>query len=126
MHDAPVADRVTLIQSIRTWSPLGDVAEAISVASTVENRIYVERLGDRYRWSLSSKGGSYPLLRATARFAEVDYQRIVVGFRTLADGTAIISDDPGAVDEADAWALVDVVEPVSPTDAADLVTGCIG
>ena len=126
MHDASVADRTTLIQSIRIWSPLGAVADAISVASAVENRIYVERLGDRYRWSLSSKGGSYPLLRATARFAVVDYQRIVVGFRTLTDGTAIICDDPGAVVLPDAWALVDVVDPVSPAEAADLVTGRIG
>ena len=126
MHDAPVANRATLIQSIRTWSPLAAVADAVSVASAVENRIYIERLGDRYRWSLSSKGGSYPLLRVTARFAEVDYQRIVVGFRTLPDGTAIICDDPGAVVLADAWALVDVVDPVRPAEAADLVTSGIG
>ena len=126
MHDAPVANRATLIQSIRTWSPLAAVADAVSVASAVENRIYIERLGDRYRWSLSSKGGSYPLLRVTARFAEVDYQRIVVGFRTLPDGTAIICDDPGAVVLADAWALVDVVDQVSPAEAADLVTSGIG
>lgn len=39
-----------------------------------ERDIYVERSRGQYLWSLCSKGGSYPLLRITARFLKADYR----------------------------------------------------
>jgi hypothetical protein len=80
------ARRAQLILATRDWSPLSDVAEAVSVASEYESEVYVERLGSRYRWSLVHRGGPYPLLRITARFLHVDYQSIYIGFRPVGDG----------------------------------------
>ena len=68
----------------RTWfrpSSMEDVAEAISVATEWEKRVYVERVSDEYeswRWSLQHKGGPYPLLRITARFLKADYTNILI------------------------------------------------
>lgn len=39
---------------------------AVSVATEFQTSVNVERLGDRYRWSLIHRGGPYPLLRITA------------------------------------------------------------
>jgi len=93
----------------------------VSVASETERRIYVEQRSGLYRWSLAHAGGGYPLLRIAARFLGVDYHRIYVGFRTLPDGTAIICDDPGAVEEPHEWALLDVPTAVDPVAAAELI-----
>jgi hypothetical protein len=73
-EDAPEPERRGLLRSIFEPSSLDEVAEAVSVATEDEKRIYVERIGGRYRWSLTSAGGMYPLLRITARFLRVDYQ----------------------------------------------------
>ena len=105
--------RVALIQSTRTWSPLETVAEAVATASATERRIYVERRSDLYRWSLAHSGGSYPLLRITARFLDIDYHRIFIGCRTLPDGTSILCEDPGGVEEPDQWTLLDLPTPIS-------------
>ena len=121
MTEESLDARVALIQSNRTWSPLDDVARAVSVASETERRIYVEQRSGLYRWSLAHAGGGYPLLRIAARFLGVDYHRIYVGFRTLPDGTAIICDDPGAVEEPHEWALLDVPTAVDPVAAAELI-----
>jgi hypothetical protein len=92
--DTTPARRAQLILSTRDWSPLPDVAEAVSVATECETAIYAERLGSRYRWSLVHRGGPYPLLRITARFLQVDYQRIIIGFRPVGDGfSALLPDE---------------------------------
>jgi hypothetical protein len=120
------AVRVALIQSTRSWSPLETVADAVAVASTNRYLIYVERRSDLYRWSLAHPGGSYPLLRITARFLGVDYQRIAIGFRTLPDGTSIICKDPAAVEQPDQWALLDLPNAVSPEVAVQVIRDEIG
>ena len=71
--ESPVPPRSELIQCTRRWSPLDDVALAVSVATEDVNKVYVERLDDGYRWSLVHSGGPYPLLRITARFLGVDH-----------------------------------------------------
>ncbi len=43
-----------------------DRCEAAAVELRVQTNVYVERLGDRYRWSLIHRGGPYPLLWITA------------------------------------------------------------
>ncbi len=121
MTQDSLAARVALIQSNRTWSELNEVATAVAVASASERRIYVERRAQLYRWSLAHSGGGYPLLRITARFLGIDYTRIYVGFRTLPDGTAIICDDPQAVEEPDSWTLLDLPDAVDPESAAILI-----
>jgi hypothetical protein len=113
--------RAALIQSTRTWSPIEAVAEAVSAASETMNRVYVERRSDLYRWSPAHSGGCYPLLRITALFLGADHQRIYIGFRTLPDGTSILCEDPGAVEEPDRWTLVDVSEPISNIEANEII-----
>jgi hypothetical protein len=88
---APVPPRSRLIVSVRDWSPLEEVSLAVSQASQHETRVYVERLGDLYRWSLICRGGPYPLLRITARFLQVDYQSLFIGCREVGDGYSALS-----------------------------------
>ena len=125
MTQNPLAARVALIQSNRTWSELNEVATAVAVASESERRIYVERRAQLYRWSLAHSGGGYPLLRITARFLGIDYTRIYVGFRTLPDGTAIICDDPQAAEEPDEWAVLNLPEAVGPEAVAALIAAAV-
>jgi hypothetical protein len=125
MSEVSIEARVALIQSNRTWSPLEDVAKAVAVASELEHRIYIEQRSGLYRWSLAHAGGGYPLLRVSARFLGVDYQRIYVGFRTLPDGTAILCDDPGEVEEPDTWALLDVPDTIDPQATAELIADAL-
>ena len=80
--------RARLLRSTFEISALSDVVEAISVATEVESRLYVERFSTGWRWSLVHAGGGYPLLRIAARFLDVDYHTIQIGFRTVG-GVAI-------------------------------------
>jgi hypothetical protein len=125
MSHESLNERVALIQRTRTWSPLEEVALAVSVASESEHLIYVERRADLYRWSLASPGGGYPILRITARFLHVDYGRIFVGFRTLPGGMAIMCDDPNVVEVPDVWAILEPTTTVSTVEAVDLITSAI-
>ena len=126
MSHESLNERAALIQSTRTWSPLEEVALAVSVASETERLIYVERRSDLYRWSLAHRGGGYPILRITARFLHVDYGRIFVGFRTLPHGMATMCEDPSVVEEPDDWAILEPTTTVSTTEAAELITSAVG
>ena len=77
----PDPERARLIRSVFEPSPLEDVARAISVATEKETQLYVERVGDLWRWSLVHGGGPYPLLRVTARFLKMDYTAIYIGYQ---------------------------------------------
>jgi hypothetical protein len=101
----PNPERERLVRSVFRPSPLEGVAEAISVATESFHDIYVERRGDQYRWSFATKGGPYPLLRITAKYFQVDYLSIIVGFRQVGDGwcVQIVEETDG---EPDAWAVL--------------------
>jgi hypothetical protein len=116
--DTTPARRAQLILSTRDWSPLSPVAEAVSVATEHESEVYVERLGSRYRWSLVHRGGGYPLLRITARFLQVDYQRIFIGFRPVGDGYSALTPDEEAVAQPDAYAVLTFDSP-TPLDEVE-------
>jgi hypothetical protein len=119
--DRPDAHRLELLRSVFQPSSLDDVADAVSVASEHEHRIYVERVDGGYRWSLTHPGGGYPLLRITARFLRVDYTRVAVGFRTVADGVCVLSDDPGEATRPEAWAVVEFDGPTLPETVAESI-----
>lgn len=93
--ESPVPPRSELIQCTRRWSPLDDVALAVSVATEDVNKVYVERLDDGYRWSLVHSGGPYPLLRITARFLGVDHHSIFIGYGEVEGGYTALCEDPG-------------------------------
>jgi len=102
----PPPSRAQLLRGSFDWSPIEDVALAVSVASHDESEVYVERLGDRYRWSLVHRGGPYPLLRIAARFLQVDYQSIFIGFRDVGNGYSALSADPEAEPTPDAFSVL--------------------
>ncbi len=91
--ERPVPSRSQLILSTRDWSPLEDVARAVSVATEYETKLYVERLDAKYRWSLIHRGGPYPLLRITDRFLQVDYHSIFIGCKEIEDGYSSLSEN---------------------------------
>ena len=115
-----VADplRATCIASVFTPSPLEEVAAAVAEATMEANEIYVERLGQLWRWSLLHRGGAYPLLRISARFLKMDYQSIYIGFRTVGDGLCILTRDPESPTEPDRWAVLEFDGPCAADEVA--------
>ncbi|MFI4977380.1 MAG: hypothetical protein ACHQC8_01685 [Solirubrobacterales bacterium] len=112
----PDSQRRRLLRSVYEPSSLDEVAEAVAVATEDEKRIYVERIGSAYRWSLTDPGGMYPLLRITARFLRIDYHRLVIGFRAVAESVHVLCEDPANPDEPDAWAVLYFNGVAEPTD----------
>jgi hypothetical protein len=111
--------RQRLIRSVFEPSSLEEVTAAVAVAvAEGERDIYVERSRGQYRWSLCSKGGSYPLLRITARFLKVDYRRAFIGFCTIPGDWCILVEDPAARAEPDSWAVLSARELESSLDLA--------
>jgi len=119
--DRPDPERLRLVQSVFELSPLDDVAEAVAVASETEQHIYVERIGDQYRWSPTHPGGGYPLLRIMARFLHVDYTRIMVPFRTVADGVCVVCPDPQERVRAEKWAVIEFDRSTSATTVRERI-----
>jgi hypothetical protein len=121
-EQSAVAERRRLLRSIFEPSSLDEVAEAVSVATDDERRVYVERFGSSaYRWSLTDPGGMYPLLRITARFLRIDYHRIVIDFRTIAEGVYVLCEDPAKPEEPDAWAVIDFDGPADLAHVAERI-----
>ena len=112
----PDPDRQRMARSIFEPSSLNEVAEAVSVATEEEKRLYVERFGETYRWSLTHPGGMYPLLRISARFLRIDYHGLVIGFRAVADGVYVLAGDPATDQDPDAWTVLEFDRPAEPSD----------
>ena len=126
LEDRPDPTRQRLLRSVFEASSLEGVTEAVSVATEDERRIYVERVGSRWRWSLTHRGGSYPLLRITARFLRVDHNRIMIGFRTVGDDVCVLCADPEEPALADAWEVIDFDEPTSSTIVKERILQAFG
>lgn len=120
-ENQPDPERRRLLRSVFDPSSLDEVAEAVAAATKYEKHVYVERLDNSYRWSLTHPGGMYPLLRITARFLQVDYHRIVIGFRAIAEGVYVLCEDPANPDEPDAWAVIDFNGPAERDDVRDRI-----
>ena len=102
-----VNERRHSLECVRNWSELDVVADAVSVALEHCRMVYVERRGECYRWSLTHRGGAYPLLRITAQYIDVDYNRLRLGYRTLTNGPAILCGTPEEFDEPDSWSILE-------------------
>jgi hypothetical protein len=117
---APDPERAELIRSVFRPASLKEVARAISVASEHHRDFYVERSGDRYRWSFATKGGPYPLHRITARFLRMDYHSLVgVGTRLVGEewGVQIVDEDP----ESNAWTVLTFAQPLLAAEVIALI-----
>lgn len=113
----PDPKRQRLMRSIFELSSLDEVAEAVAVATEDEKRVYVERIGNSYRWSLTHPGGMYPLLRIAARFLRMEYHGLVIGFRAVTKGVFVLCREPTHAEAPDAWV---VIEFDGPTERADV------
>lgn len=87
-------ERIAHVVRILRPSPLDEVADAIAAYATSGGRaVYIELVGDDlYRWSPTSRGGAYPLLRLLARFLECEHTELTVGFVTV--DTWCVATDP--------------------------------
>jgi hypothetical protein len=123
LEDAPtpILKRSQLIKSTGEWSTIEAVSLAVSVATEFQTEIYVERLGDRYRWSLIHRGGPYPLLRITAKYLQVDYHSIIVGCREVGDGWSGLMGNETESSEPDAWAVLTFKGPTAAADVDALI-----
>jgi hypothetical protein len=119
-------DRVAHAVRILRPSPIDEVIDAVttyvsSLSSSSRRAVYVERFGDRYRWSPAIGGGAYPLVRELARFVRCDHNELIVGFVTV-DGWFVVGDrdtprgDPYAILEP----LADDRDSLAATVAAAL------
>jgi len=113
--------RLAFIDAMQHWSPLDDVVAAVVDAATDQRRVYVERLGDQYRWSIVA-GSGYPLHRTVAAYLGVDYKRIYIGFRTVDDDLCIVCEDPAKVEVPDAWVAFDLDESLGSADVRRLIS----
>ena len=95
-------------------STLPAVARAIAEASGPRSLFYVERFGDRYRWSPAHRGGPYPLLRETAKLLAADPHRLIVHFRPIG---------PAGFDKDGIWQGISALDfdDVTPPDASMLL-----
>ena len=85
-------DRVANVISCVRPSPSWEVADAVvAYSSTHGEPVYIERIGDLYRWSPAHRGGPYPLGRVLARFLRCEYHDITIGFVTV-DGWCVIGE----------------------------------
>jgi hypothetical protein len=111
-------DRVAFIETTRVPSSLDDVVAAIATYTEHAGAAYVERFGERWRWSPAHQGGAYPLLRIVARFLRIDHHRIMVPFRTVLDGWAVLRPDEETDRVPDAAAVLVFV---GRADAGDVL-----
>jgi hypothetical protein len=88
-------------------STLDDVAAAVTEYARSGGRVaYVERVGDRYRWSPAVGGGPYPLLRVLARFLRCEHTALTIGCRTVDDRWCVVGDPNRAA--SDNYVVVDL------------------
>ncbi len=121
-----VPPRSQLFLSTFEWSPLEDVALAVSVATENESKLYIERLDHRYRWSLIHRGGPYPLLRITARFLEVDHHSIFIGFDQIEDGYSALRENPELERPLSVSAILSFDGPTPKEEAERLIREALG
>jgi hypothetical protein len=122
----PDPERQRLARSMVVPSSLESVAEAVAAATEWERRIYVERLGDLWRWRLISDGGPYPLLRNTANFLRMDYRALLVGADAGPGGSSIVSTDADRNVQPDATAVIEFEGPATPAQVEKSIRQAFG
>ncbi len=117
------SNRIGLLESAFAFSPLETVCEAIEAAMTIDPQLLIERQGDRYRWSFATKDGAFALLNKAAKFLGIDQSHLLVGFRTLDDGTCVLHDDRVGFEPSDDSALISFKVPSTESEIADQIRG---
>ena len=125
VRDVPDPERKRLVRSGFEISSLDEVSEAVSVATEVERRVYVERMSQGWRWSLTHRGSGYPMLRITARFLLVDHYRIIVPFRMLETGDFVWMPEDGRPLQPEAWVILDFDDRQPRTTSSARIVECL-
>src|SRR3954468_18028819 len=99
------ARRRLLADSMFSYCSLEQVAEQVSTSGAKFTRIYVERLGASYRWSLMHRGGPYPLLREVAQLLDVSSPSLILPYGSV-DGWSIVL-TPRLEREPDSWSFIE-------------------
>ena len=94
------ARRRLLVGSIFAYCTLDQVTEQIAEYAGGSDRIYVERRGSGYRWSLVHRGGAYPLLREVAKLLDVPYRSLILHFGTIDGWTIALTPEPDAAPDS--------------------------
>jgi hypothetical protein len=118
----PEPSRIGPLESAFAFSPLGVVCAAVVLATEIDPELFIERQGDRYRWSFASRDGAFALLEKAARFLRIDQSQLLVGFRTLDDGTCVLLDDRVGFEPSDEAALITFKVPSTESEIADQIT----
>jgi len=112
------SNRIGLLESAFAFSVLETVCEAVEAAMTIDPELLIERRGDRYRWSFVTKDGAFALLDKAAQFLGIDQSHLLVGFRTLDDGTCVLHDDRVGFESSDDSALITFKVPSTEAEIA--------
>ena len=115
------SNRIGLLESAFAFSVLETVCEAVEAAMTIDPELLIERRGDRYRWSFVTKDGAFALLDKAAQFLGIDQSHLLVGFRTLDDGTCVLHDDRVGFEPSDDSALITFKIPSTESEIADQI-----
>lgn len=116
-------DRAVLIRTMQVPSSLDELVAAMSVYARTAGSVYVEQFDEGWRWSPAHRGGAYPLLRVVARFLTVDYTRVIVPFRTVPDGWAVLEPEGDSVPAPLASAVLTFDEPATPAEVRRRLEG---
>jgi hypothetical protein len=122
----PDPERHRLALSIFQPSSLHTVAQAVAAAAEDQKRVYVERVGDAWRWSLTDSGGPGPLLRTTARFLRTDYRYLSLGCRAVADNIYVLCEDALGDADPDAWAILEFDNPAQTAEIKERIWRAFG
>lgn len=99
--------RRKLADTMTQPSSIEDVIEAITrFGERPYAKIYVERRGAGYRWSIAHRGGPYPLLREVAKFLDVPHTSVLVHSTTV-DGWTVVALTGPLPNTPEAWAIID-------------------
>ena len=107
--------RVELAIRILRPSSADEVLEAMrTYATALDAPVYVERMGDRYRWSPVHRGGPSPLGHVLAKFLGCKTTDLTIGFVTI-DGWCVIHDPKEPVADRHL-----ILEPLTVHESTDL------
>ena len=95
------------LATMTTMSEFEDVVLAITyVSDPTAHTVYVERRGNRYRWSIAHRGGVDPIQREIASYAGVPHDQISVPFLTV-DGWAVVRPVPDPKEPVDVYGFIE-------------------
>ena len=103
------------MDEVRRGRLMGSIFETSTIEQTAEQiarfgaprfaRVYVERRGNAYRWSIVHRGGPYPLLREVALLLDVPYESMALPFGSVDGWTYVLADDLEG--KPDSWAIIE-------------------